>query len=104
MGRYCETMLSGRLTQSLIRVLDWLAVRVLPHGPGPVHQQTGRRGEEDAYFYLRRRGYVMIAHNYRSPSPWRSRSGRLARPRALFYRNEDAHFARHQAGPGRGRL
>jgi putative endonuclease len=27
----------------------------------------GRRGEGDAYFYLRRRGYTIIARNYRSP-------------------------------------
>jgi putative endonuclease len=33
----------------------------------PAHQLTGRRGEEDAYFYLRRRGYTIIARNYRSP-------------------------------------
>jgi putative endonuclease len=33
----------------------------------PAHQRIGRRGEEDAYFYLRRRGYVIIARNYRSP-------------------------------------
>ena len=33
----------------------------------PAHLHTGRRGEEDAYFYLRRRGYVIIARNYRSP-------------------------------------
>jgi putative endonuclease len=31
-----------------------------------MHQQTGRRGEEDAYFYLRRLGYVMVARNFRS--------------------------------------
>jgi putative endonuclease len=30
------------------------------------HQQTGRRGEEDAYFYLRELGYVLVARNYRS--------------------------------------
>jgi len=33
----------------------------------PLHQQVGRRGEEAAYFYLRRRGYVMVARNFRSP-------------------------------------
>jgi putative endonuclease len=60
-------MLGGGFTQSLLRALDWLALRVLPPDPAPAHQQTGRRGEEDAYFYLRRRGYVMIARNYRSP-------------------------------------
>ena len=36
-------------------------------GGRPAHQLTGRRGEEDAYFYLRRRGYTIIARNYRSP-------------------------------------
>jgi putative endonuclease len=30
-------------------------------------QRIGERGEEDAYFYLRRLGYVMVARNYRSP-------------------------------------
>ena len=28
---------------------------------------TGARGEEEAYFYLRRLGYVMVARNWRSP-------------------------------------
>ncbi|MGH9576228.1 MAG: YraN family protein, partial [Terriglobales bacterium] len=28
---------------------------------------TGRRGEEEAYFYLRQQGYVMVARNFRSP-------------------------------------
>src|SRR5713101_2786428 len=32
----------------------------------PAHQRTGRRGEEDAYFYLRRHGYVMVARNFRT--------------------------------------
>src|SRR5215813_11772586 len=60
-------MLSGRVTQTTLRVLDWLAARTLRPEDIPVHQQMGRRGEEDAYFYLRRRGYVIIARNYRSP-------------------------------------
>ena len=55
------------LTQSLIHFLDWLGQRTLPPDPTPAHQQTGRRGEEDSYFYLRRNGYVIIARNYRSP-------------------------------------
>jgi putative endonuclease len=33
----------------------------------PPHQRTGRRGEEDAYFYLRKKGYVFVARNFRSP-------------------------------------
>ena len=33
----------------------------------PPHQRTGARGEEDAYFYLRSLGYVMVARNFRTP-------------------------------------
>lgn len=61
-------MLAGRLTQTMVRVLDGLAAKILPPDPAAKHLQTGRRGEEDAYFYLRRRGYTMIARNYRSPN------------------------------------
>ncbi|HZR58429.1 MAG TPA: YraN family protein [Terriglobales bacterium] len=60
-------MLSGRLTQTILRTLDWLARKTLPAKSVPSHVQTGKRGEEDAYFYLRRRGYVMVARNFRSP-------------------------------------
>ena len=59
-------MSSGRLTQSVLRLLD----RITPQTPSekyaPAHLVTGRRGEEDAYFYLRRRGYVMVGRNYRT--------------------------------------
>lgn len=58
---------SGRLTHATIRALDWLAGRVLPTDKTPSHQLTGRRGEEDAYFYLRKLGYVIVARNFRSP-------------------------------------
>jgi putative endonuclease len=30
--------------------------------------RTGRQNEEDAYFYIRRLGYVMVARNFRSPN------------------------------------
>jgi putative endonuclease len=60
-------MLPPRVTQTILRCLDWLADRVLPPDKSPPHQQTGRRGEEDTYFYLRRRGYIMVARNFRSP-------------------------------------
>ena len=60
-------MFAGRLTQATLRALDWLATRTLAPEDIPAHQVTGRRGEEDAYFYLRRRGYIIIARNYRSP-------------------------------------
>lgn len=60
-------MFSGRLTHGVIRTLDWLAERTLPADNRPRHQRTGRRGEEDAYFFLRRKGYVIVARNVRSP-------------------------------------
>jgi putative endonuclease len=60
-------MFSGRFTQSAIRAIDWMADRTLSPDSRPEHQRTGQRGEEDAYFYLRRRGYVMVARNFRSP-------------------------------------
>jgi putative endonuclease len=61
-------MFAGRLTQATLRALDWLTARTLPPEDLPEHQRTGRRGEEAAYFYLRRRGYVIISRNYRSPN------------------------------------
>jgi putative endonuclease len=57
---------SGRLTQATVRALDWVTERTLAPDQAPIHQRTGRRGEEAAYFYLRRLGYVMVARNFRS--------------------------------------
>jgi putative endonuclease len=61
-------MFRGRLTQAIIHVLDRMGARPDPAHGEPEHLRIGRRGEEDAYFYLRRRGYTMIARNYRSPN------------------------------------
>lgn len=61
-------MLPARLTQTTLRALDWLAERVLPPDETAEHLKTGRHGEEDAYFYLRRQGYIIIARIYRSPN------------------------------------
>jgi len=62
---------SGKLTKLALQALD-SAARILPDQKSlPEHLRTGRRGEEEAYFYLRENGYVIIARNYRSP---RSRS------------------------------
>jgi putative endonuclease len=59
-------MLSGRLTNATLRLLDRITPRAASTQTSP-HQRTGRGGEENAYFYLRRRGYVMVARNFRSP-------------------------------------
>ena len=60
--------MSGGVTKLAVRTLDALS-RLLPAPPAdsPAHLATGRRGEEEAYFYLRRLGYVVVARNYRSP-------------------------------------
>ena len=60
-------MLPARFTHSLVRGLDWIADLFLPPDERPWHLRIGRRGEEDAYFYLRRQGYVIVARNFRSP-------------------------------------
>jgi putative endonuclease len=60
-------MLPWRMTQLVVRSLDSLAERMLPLDPRPKRHQVGARGEEDAYFHLRKLGYVMVAHNFRSP-------------------------------------
>jgi len=61
-------MLPARLTQTTLRALDWLSHKFLGPDETAAHLQTGRRGEEDAYFYLRRQGYTIIARNFRSPN------------------------------------
>jgi putative endonuclease len=61
-------MSSGRFTHAAIRALDWIAAHVLPPDKSPAHLRIGRRGEEDVYFFLCRRGYVMVARNFRSPN------------------------------------
>ena len=60
-------MLPARLTQTLLRGFDrFIGKTFAEESDAPAHQRTGRRGEEDAYFYLRRRGYVMVARNFRT--------------------------------------
>jgi putative endonuclease len=39
----------------------------LPTEKIAAHHVTGRRGEEAAYFHLRKLGYTMVARNFRSP-------------------------------------
>ena len=58
-------MLALRLLQGFVHASDYLAVR-LRRGSRPAHLELGRRGEEAAYFYLRRRGYIVVARGWRS--------------------------------------
>lgn len=59
-------MLPAVFTRAIIHGLDWIGARVLPADPRPRHQRTGTQGEEDAYFHLRKLGYVMVERNFRS--------------------------------------
>ena len=48
-------------------MLDRLAA-ALGHVPNKApHLASGARGEEEAYFYLRKLGFVIVARDYRSP-------------------------------------
>ncbi|HVP53046.1 MAG TPA: YraN family protein [Terriglobales bacterium] len=58
--------MSGRLTQFALRAMDRAAGLALHPPEQPEHLATGQRGEELAYFYLRRMGYVIVGRNYRS--------------------------------------
>jgi putative endonuclease len=59
--------LAGTPTKAILRLLDWLAAHTLPPQKIAPHHRTGRRGEEAAYFHLRKLGYTMVARNFRSP-------------------------------------
>src|SRR5436305_12361288 len=55
--------MNGHVIQSVVKALD----RFSPARNRAAHLYTGERGEEAAYFHLRKLGYVMVARNYRSP-------------------------------------
>jgi len=57
---------SGRFTRLAIRVLDSVA-RLAPQQKKADHLVTGQHGEEEAYFYLRECGFVIVGRNFRSP-------------------------------------
>ncbi|MGI9103867.1 MAG: YraN family protein [Terriglobales bacterium] len=61
--------MKGRVVERLVGVLDSATRALGRENPKrlPKHLLTGRRGEDAAYFYLRRNGYVITARNWRSP-------------------------------------
>jgi putative endonuclease len=66
-------MSSGRIPELITSALRRVA-RLLRRGDrGPAHLRTGSEGEELAYYFLRRRGYTMIARNWRT----RGRKGEI---------------------------
>lgn len=64
----------SRFAQSRLAVFErtfvWLdhhATRRRNPSPAAAHLTTGLRGEDAAYFYLRRLGYIVVARRWRSP-------------------------------------
>jgi Predicted endonuclease distantly related to archaeal Holliday junction resolvase len=51
------------LVRSAVRALDRFARK----SALPAHLQTGVRGEDEAYFYLRGLGFTVVARDFRSP-------------------------------------
>ena len=44
--------------------LDWMAQRCGNASTLPAHLVAGMRGEDAAYFYLRRKGYIVVARRW----------------------------------------
>ena len=59
--------MKGTLVQSAVHVLDCISDAVGHREATPAHILTGQAGEDAAYFYLRKLGYVMVARNWRVP-------------------------------------
>lgn len=59
--------MSGFFTRAIVATLDCVSSHLFSRDSVPEHLKTGRRGEEAAYFHLRKLGYVMVARNFRSP-------------------------------------
>ena len=59
--------MNGALVKVALDALD-RAARILGRAPAEAgHIATGRKGEEAAYFHLRKLGYTIVARNYRTP-------------------------------------
>jgi putative endonuclease len=59
-------MSSGRIPELITAVLDRMARLCRRERNGPAHLRTGRKGEDKAYYFLRRQGYTLIARNWRA--------------------------------------
>src|SRR5579864_1592862 len=60
-------MFVGRGTRAVVRLLDFIRDHFSAGQASPEHLRIGGRGEDEAYFQLRRVGYVIVARNFRSP-------------------------------------
>jgi putative endonuclease len=60
-------MIFRRCFHVSLKILDWCARLAHASDGLPSHLRIGALGEEDAYFHLRKIGYVVVARNFRSP-------------------------------------
>jgi putative endonuclease len=60
-----EPMLGLRLLEEFAHASDYLADRLGRRSSSPAHLELGHRGEEAAFFYLRRCGYIIVARGWR---------------------------------------
>jgi putative endonuclease len=56
-----------QILPSILQALDGVANRLGRKIQVAPHLAYGERGEEEAFFYLRRLGFVVVARDYRSP-------------------------------------
>jgi len=59
-------MSSGRIPELITAALQWLARLFRRERSAPAHLRTGRKGEDVAYYFLRRQGYTIVARNWRT--------------------------------------
>lgn len=55
-----------RLLEEFVRRTGRLSTRFARSSRRPEHLEVGRRGEEAAYFYLRRQGFTVVARGWRT--------------------------------------
>jgi putative endonuclease len=58
--------MNGTLVHAAVRTIDAVSDTISSNKTA-AHILTGRAGEDAAYFYLRKLGYVMVARNWRIP-------------------------------------
>jgi putative endonuclease len=59
-------MYSSRIPELITAALNRMARLFRLERGGPAHLRTGRNGEDKAFYFLRRRGYTIIARNWRT--------------------------------------
>jgi len=64
---YSAASASTALVRRLLRGIDALSAQLGRTTHLPPHLTTGLRGEEEAFFYLRQRGYVVVARRWKTP-------------------------------------